>query len=469
MKTNSSPSRDAQGSVLVITLSVIAVAAIVLASYLLIVQAQTASVARSQSWNSLISVSEAGVEEGLALINKGAPNIIANAWLWTNGVTSDGWTQNGSVYTMTRTLYNSNTYTVTVDITGGQNPIITATATVPYTSIPWVFSSAGGPFLAGGGTQISNSVPTVGRRIQIQTALNSLFNSAIVTRSNFNMNGNGTTVDSFDSSSVLYSTAGQYDSTKRKANGSVATDSSVIDSLSLGNGNIYGKVYTGPGTSQATSVQIQNNGSVGDLAWQNGGNSGIEPGFWVGNFNMNIQDVQTPTYSASAMPAAVGGVTTLNGGNYIVASDPGTLNITGPTVLWVQSSFSSGITIATNGNASLVLYLGKATGSGDSVSIGGNGSINQPGYAQNLQIYGLPSLTSVSFHGNAGFVGTIYAPEADMTGGGGGNNTQDTSGSMVVKSVTLNGHWNFHYDEHLTNSGPTRGWIAKNWAETKWP
>jgi hypothetical protein len=40
---------------------------------------------------------------------------------------------------------------------------------------------------------------------------------------------------------------------------------------------------------------------------------------------------------------------------------------------------------------------------------------------------------------------------------------------MIVKSVTLNGHWNFHYDEALRNNGPTRGWIAKNWTEKKYP
>jgi choice-of-anchor A domain-containing protein len=95
--------------------------------------------------------------------------------------------------------------------------------------------------------------------------------------------------------------------------------------------------------------------------------------------------------------------------------------------------------------------------------------MNSPGYAKNFQIYGLPSLTSVSFHGNAGFVGTIYAPEADMTGGGGGNNVQDTSGAMVVKSVTLNGHWNFHYDQSLKTFGPTLGWVATKWSEAKYP
>jgi len=471
MKTNGSPSRDAQGSVLVITLSVVVVAAIVLASYLLIVQAQTASVARSQSWNTLISVSEAGVEEAMSLINKGAP-FIGNPWAWTNSATSDGWTQNGSTFTMTRTLYNNNSYTVTIDISGYPNPPVhTCVATVPYTSIPWVFSSAGGPFLAAGGVTASNGTGTVGRQLQIQTALNSLFNAAVVTKSNFNMNGNNSTIDSFDSSNPLYSTAGQYDPTKAKANGILATDSSIIGDLSLGNGNIYGKVYTGPGTA-VSSVQIGANGAVGTAAWNNGGGTGIQPGAWSGDFNLTIPDVPTPTLTGVLpLPGAVSKVITIPGGTYIAAVDPGasTYAVTAPTTLWVQSSFSlnkSGV-IITNGG-SLTLYVGTANGSGDKLDLGGGAFINQAGYAQNMQFYGLPSLNTITFSGNASFVGTIYAPEADMTGNGGGGNPLDTMGAMIVKSATLNGHWNFHYDEHLTNAGPARGWVARQWTEQKW-
>ncbi len=379
MKTNSSPTRDAQGSVLVITLSVVAVAAIVLASYLLIVQAQTASVARSQSWNTLISVSEAGAEEGMSLINKGAPAILPSGLLWTNGAVADGWTVSGGIYTMTRTLYNNNSYTVTVDITGSLSPypVITCTATVPYNSIPWVFSSAGGPFLATGGVITGNGAPsnstvTVGRKVQVQTVPSPLFTAAVVTKLNFDLNGNGTTVDSFDSSTSVYSTGGLYDSTKRKSNGTIATDSSIVGDISIGQGNIYGHVYTGPNTAQ-TAVQVGNNGAVGDAAWQASGGTGIEPGYWKGDFNMNIPDVPTPTFSGGALPAAVGGVINVNGGNYTVTSVGSPLNITGPTTLWVQGSFGQGVTIATTNNASLVLFVGQASGTGDSVAMGGNG------------------------------------------------------------------------------------------------
>jgi hypothetical protein len=282
------------------------------------------------------------------------------------------------------------------------------------------------------------------------------------------MNGNGTTVDSFDSGNTNYSTGGQYDASKRESSGDVGTDSSIVNSIGIGNGNIYGHVMTGPGTVQS-AVQMGPNGGIGTVAWQ-ASNSGIQPGYWSGDFNVTIPDVQPPGGAALNLPAPTNGYYVLSNGFYSTVVSPVLpVKITGGAVtLWVQNSFSQGVTI-TNGG-SLVLYVGATnTLIGHSVSIGGNGNINSPGLAKNLQIYGLPSLTSISFQGNAAFAGTIYAPEADMTGGGGGNNTQDTSGAMIVKSVTLNGHWNFHYDEALRNNGPTRGWIAKNWTEKKYP
>ncbi len=252
-----------------------------------------------------------------------------------------------------------------------------------------------------------------------------------------------------------------------KSNGDVATDSGLINSLHFGNGNIYGHIYTGPGTAQS-AVQVGPNGGVGTALWQAANPGGIEPGYWSGDFNQAIPDVQVPTFVGSALPPSSNGVITLNGGTFTATTSPSLpLVVTAPTVLWVQGSFSSGVTISNSG--SLILFVGTTNVNGnDSVSVGGNGALNSPGYARNLQIYGLPSLTSISFCGNAAFAGTIYAPEAAMTGGGGGNNHTDTSGAMVVKSVTLNGHWNFHYDEDLKVNGPIRGWIANSWAEQKY-
>jgi hypothetical protein len=470
------PPGPTQGSVLIITLTIMAIMVALVGSYLMIVQSQSASVARSQNWNSALPVTEAGLDEGMALINKGAPNIITAPWAWTNGITQDGWssfTNGQSSITRTNVSGSGSSYTVTVNITGA-SPVLTCSGLVPFTTAPWVYGSGSFamaprafpyPFVAAiGVTQLAANTTTVGRKVSLQTVLNPLFSVAVLTKSNFDMNGNGCTVDAFNSTNPLYSVLGQYSQAMRMTNGGdIATDSSIVGDISLGGGHIYGHVYTGPGTA-ASAV---GGGTVGDTSW-NG--PGIEPGYWAGDFNMAIADVPTPTFVGQNLPIITNGAYQLNGTYHTASSLTAPLNITGPTVLWLENSLSQGITIATTNNASLVLFIGNTnTGNPVSVSIGGNGSLNVPGYAKNLQIYGLPSLTSMTFSGNASFAGTIYAPEADVTGNGGGNNNTDTSGSMVVKSVTLHGHWNFHYDQSLQTAGPSRGWVPSAWTEVKYP
>jgi hypothetical protein len=108
--------------------------------------------------------------------------------------------------------------------------------------------------------------------------------------------------------------------------------------------------------------------------------------------------------------------------------------------------------------ASLKLYVG---GSG---AIGGNGIVN-PGSALDFIYYGLPSNTSLSFSGNAAFTGVIYAPNAAFTMNGGGSSTYDFVGASITKTVTMNGHFNFHYDEALSKYGPSRGFVVTSWNE----
>jgi hypothetical protein len=219
--------------------------------------------------------------------------------------------------------------------------------------------------------------------------------------------------------------------------------------INIGNGTIYGHVFTGPGTTQS-AVTNGPNGAIGDINW-NATSSGIEPGYWAGNFNTAIPDVPAPTFAGMALPSPTNGMIVLNGGNYAAPSGGPTspLVITAPTVLWVQGSFSpTGITF-TNGG-SLILYVGTTFGSGDSFTCG---SFNSPGYAANFQILGLPSLTSITLNGNDNMVAAIYAPEANFSATAGGS-SGDTSGALVVNTVILRGHINFHYDESLQVTGP---------------
>jgi hypothetical protein len=53
----------------------------------------------------------------------------------------------------------------------------------------------------------------------------------------------------------------------------------------------------------------------------------------------------------------------------------------------------------------------------------------------------------------------MYAPEANLTLNGGGNNN-GLIGASMTKSITMNGLYNFHFDEDLLSLGPSRAYIV---------
>ena len=89
MKTNlrHSPAKDA--SILMIAIISTAVLGIVLLSYMVLIQWQSRSVARSQAWNGAVPAAEAGVEEALAHLNSALG--VTNTALWTR----NGWVLGG--------------------------------------------------------------------------------------------------------------------------------------------------------------------------------------------------------------------------------------------------------------------------------------------------------------------------------------------------------------------------------------
>lgn len=152
-------------------------------------------------------------------------------------------------------------------------------------------------------------------------------------------------------------------------------------------------------------------------------------------------------------------------GNYQMSSlsmsGQSELLVRGDTVLYITGSMSmagqSQITILPG--ASLKVYVG------GNASLSGNGIMNLSSDATKFSVYGLPGCKSFSLSGNAAFTGTIYAPSADMTFNGGGNNTYDCVGAVVANSATFNGHFNFHYDERLGRNGGKSQFKVAYWSE----
>ncbi|MDB6031711.1 MAG: hypothetical protein JWM16_2049 [Verrucomicrobiales bacterium] len=441
------------GSAILMVVVITALAAIVLAAYLGLVSRQNYSTVRSQAWNSTIPVIEAGIEDAMAHLNAhGSTNL-----------NCDDWRPVGGLYVMRRDV-GDNYYVVTISnfVAGASNnnPMIDSRG---YVSMPVQIASSHNTMLAAAGVSSGNGI--MARGIRVATGKNALFAKGLVAKGQIDMNGNNIATDSFDSSDPNYSVGGKYSSAKRKDNGDVATNSGLVNSVNVGNADILGHISTGPGGS----VSIGPNGSVGDLAW--GGANGVKPGWVKDDMNIIFPDVKVPFTGGafSLSGGSVGGTSydyVLGNGNYQASSlsmgSKDKMIVTGTnTVLYVTGDFSMGgqSTITIAAGASLKLYV-----AGSSGSIGGNGVIN-PGAALNFIYYGLPSNTSLSFSGNAAFTGVIYAPNATFTMNGGGSSTYDFVGASITKTVTMNGHFNFHYDEALSKYGPARGFVVTSWNE----
>jgi hypothetical protein len=130
-------------------------------------------------------------------------------------------------------------------------------------------------------------------------------------------------------------------------------------------------------------------------------------------------------------------------------------------VLYIPGDFvmtgSSEIIIAPGG--SLKIYVG-----GD-ISLAGNGLFNYTLDASKLGIYGLPSCKNVAISGNASFTAVLYAPQADVVMNGSGVTTYDIVGAVVAKTATMNGHFQFHYDEALGRAKILAKYFPASWQE----
>ena len=466
MKLPSKRTRE-HGSVLLVALLTCAIIGVVLASYLIMTSTQNRSTMRSQTWNSSIALTEAGVEDALQLINKHAGNFeqLTN---WPNTAGADNWSKSGNVFYVRRYL-GENYYDVWVtNVVGSLTPSVCA---IGYSA--WSYSVASMPSMfavAGPSPDQNNRGLSLNRRVEVRTKVDPIFNVAMAANRTIDFNGKDVQTDSYDSSKPEYSNNGAYpfgQPSKQKDNGDVVTNDVLTNSMNVGNAKIKGQVKTGP----KGTIKL-NNGSVGDKAWVEGGNVGIQTGHSADDMNVVFPSATLPsgTYVAPIKGTyLVNGVTydyLLLDGNYRLTT-LGTGNwkmyVGGKANLWIQNDLTMSGTdvlrIATNGT--LKIYM-----SGSSARFGGNGIINENADPGTFYYFGLASNTSVNLAGNFSFTGVIYAPNADLQLGGGGADLYDFVGASVTKSVRMNGHFRFHYDENLRNNGMGRGYVPTNWRES---
>ena len=130
-------------------------------------------------------------------------------------------------------------------------------------------------------------------------------------------------------------------------------------------------------------------------------------------------------------------------------------------VLFIEGDFSmtgnSQVIIAPGGN--IKLYV-----AGD-INLAGNGIFNYTMDATHFSLFGLPTNKKIAISGNAAFTGVIYSPHADVTMNGGGTTIYDVVGAIVANSATMNGHFQFHYDERLGRSKVLSKYNVASWIE----
>lgn len=282
--------KTSRGSGLIIVAILALVVASVLAFYLSMLENENTAVARSQSWNRAMVAAEAGVEEGLALINKYAytskPAGVTN---WSTTAAVDGWDANDQPHRLAMTWTNYNDGSVgtwtnpgtifhiqrTLDATNGFYDVYINYSPNP-TNAPEILS-IGQVNWSGAGNNFS--VGNAVRSVHLLTANITQVTGGMIALNTMDFKGNNVTIDSFNSASnnfSIWQTNLTYHGTNygiwsnslsygtslpsRTANVYVATDYNVIN---VGNANIAGYVDTAPGGYPVVGSQ----GSVGDLTW----------------------------------------------------------------------------------------------------------------------------------------------------------------------------------------------------------
>jgi hypothetical protein len=445
LKISRAKNLDAQGHVLVMVLVVVTICAFALMSYLTLVNSQNRAVARSQGWNATVPVMEAGVEEALAHLNA---NTVTN-------LGCDGWVKVANYYRMERTV-GDNYYVVTITATNPIFPVIESRGfsrtplLVQYSSSPYFFAQVGPTY---GSPQRGYT----GRGVRVDARKNGSLVKAMLSKGRINLGGT-VRVDSYRSCD------GPYDPATSDDCGDVASNGELNRQVSVGGDvQIRGHISTGPGgTVGISGTEV----SIGSKAWVEGGNSGIEPGWFRDDMNVTVADSPTP-------PA--GGYTAFPGGGYvdgvwydwIVPAGTYSLTsvqlngqkkllITGDVILKVngdvQTTDESGIVIGPTG--SLQMFV---TGS---ASMGGSGVSNMAKDPWRFSYWGMKSNTRVTFNGSSEFYGLLYAPYADLTLGGG----SVIYGGIVSKTVNGTGGFTLHYDKCLSQESRAR-YIVINWDE----
>ena len=517
-----------QGNTLLLTVVVTGLIGFLLATYLTLVQSQTTATMRSQSWNYAMPVIEAGLEEALAHLNKdGATNGTLATDGWSGGGSTFNVTRSigDAWYSVTIRNYYPGTTTNTPIIESKGYvvmPLVLASAQGA------LLASSGGNGTVnylGRGVRVNTRQDFIFSKGMVAKDSIDLNGNSITTDSFDSMDPMSSTNGLYyppwhkDNGDVAVNASVTNSLSAGNANIWGHVSVGPTGTISIGpNGSIGDEAWHLSGRNGVESGYTANDMNVSfpdvEPPWSGGAFS--PSGGWVTNSTTTVNS-STNSSTSYTYPFGCGGTVTsntlvstsypaghpgpvitnynsgdhvagytynryscssitsstnttytatyydyiLDTGNYQVANLSGSIYVRGTATLYVTDTLNmSALAIKPGPGNSLQLYCGAA-----SAALAGNNSANSDSTADSFGFWGLPSCTSLSFSGNASFTGTIYAPNADFRLNGGGNNNVDFIGASITKTATMNGHFNFHYDEALRRIGPFRGYIVNAWNE----
>ncbi|HEV2207434.1 MAG TPA: hypothetical protein VG167_01580 [Verrucomicrobiae bacterium] len=294
-------------SALLTTLVICSILSMFVMYYLSLIDQQSYLSARSQVWNMAISISEAGIEDGLEEINSN-PNY--------PNLSGDGWAYDGSCYYRSNTFPDGNSYQASIYTTNLMNPTVVCRSYV--ITIPRYARNFSSSFFAAVGVNGTTASTPVSRAVQVTCAKANLFTAALAVKTSIDLKGNGVYTDSFDSTmpGVKSDSHGKYNSSIYSGNhGDIGTNGGITNgTVSVGNANIYGVVHTGPNCP----VTIGSQGGVGPHGAQaTTVASAISAGYIKPDANFTFPDTTYPNTASYLPPLGPGYVLIVS--NYSVS------------------------------------------------------------------------------------------------------------------------------------------------------
>jgi hypothetical protein len=432
-----SPAEAERGTVLIVTMLVLALLAMGVGSYLSL-NLNTARQAR-HTYHSTASfhLAEAGAEEAVWSLNQGRS---PEAWRdWTIRRPAawrrfTGFDLGGGATGYVK-VYVSDT-----NPAAGSKPLAVAEATV-----------------------VSPGLPPSTRMLELTLGRRSYFANGIVARDSVKFAGRNVSIDSWNSDpdNDPGTAPVPYSAGLRNDRGSVATNAVENNAMLVNQANVWGYVATGGGVPE-----VGVNGSIRGADTPAGVQ--IDPARVSTDFASDLPVLSAPVDGTPIVTVGatlgLAGQTTKWRCQSIRLNGRDTLTILGNVILVLTNTVGSALEIT--GNASLIIPDGSSLTiyAEADIKIAGNGLANANSRPASCLIYGTGSDRSgqtIQIAGNGALKAAVYAPNAALQVNGNG----DVMGSLVGREVAFNGEASFHYDESLAEPAEDTPFKVTRWRE----